>query len=320
MQVPDLAIRELGRCVGDLGLSGVQIGSHVNDWNLDHPALFPIFQAAERLGAAVFVHPWDMLAKDRMGKYWLGWLVGMPAETSLAICSLIFGGVLERLPKLRIAFAHGGGAFPGTIGRIEHGFRVRPDLCAVDCGGNPRSYLDRIYVDSLVHDANALRHLVKLVVPSRGVGIGLSLSTGRGGAGKLIESLEFSEADRNRLLAGTALNSRNRLAKLRRSVFVMQPTAYQPDEAFARHLDDTDPLRCYRNRFLIPRRSDGRPLIYFCGHSLGLQPRTVRAAIEQELDDWANLAVEAHFRGRKPWYSYHEQFRDPRLGWSAPAG
>lgn len=70
-----------------------------------------------------------------MKKYWLPWLVGMPAETSRAICSFIFGGVFERLPKLRVAFAHGGGSFPSTIGRIQHGFDVRPDLCA---GKKPR--------------------------------------------------------------------------------------------------------------------------------------------------------------------------------------
>src|SRR5205823_11200675 len=121
MQDAELSVRELERCMGELGLAGVQIGSHVNSKNLDHPDLFPIFQAAERLGAAVFVHPWDMLAKDRMTKYWLGWLVGMPAETTLAICSVIFGGVLERLPRLKIAFAHGGGSFAGTFGRIEAG-------------------------------------------------------------------------------------------------------------------------------------------------------------------------------------------------------
>jgi aminocarboxymuconate-semialdehyde decarboxylase len=207
MQAPDLAVQELKRCVGELGLCGVEIGSHVNDWNLDHPALFPIFEAAESLGAAVFVHPWDMMAKERMGKYWLGWLVGMPAETSLAICSLIFGGVLERLPKLRIAFAHGGGAFPGTIGRIEHGFRVRPDLCAVDCDRNPRSYLERIYLDSLVHDAEALRHLVRLMGTERiALGSDYPFPLGEADPGKLIESLvELSAGDRERMLAGTAL-------------------------------------------------------------------------------------------------------------------
>ncbi len=207
MQAPDLAAAELERCVRELGLAGVQIGSHVNDWNLDHPALFPVFRAAEALGAAVFVHPWDMLGKERMPKYWLPWLVGMPAETSLAICSLIFGGVLERLPRLRICFAHGGGSFPGTIGRIEHGFRVRPDLCAADNPVNPRAYLGRFYVDSLVHDAEALRYLLTLVGPSSvALGSDYPFPLGEAVPGRLIESMgELSSGTRAALLSGTAL-------------------------------------------------------------------------------------------------------------------
>ncbi len=118
MQRPRLAIPELERCVRELGLAGIEIGSHVNQWNLSDPNLFEVFEAAEALGAAVFVHPWDMMGKDRMSKYWLPWLVGMPAENSLAICSMIFGGVFARLPRLKVCFAHGGGSFPATIGRI----------------------------------------------------------------------------------------------------------------------------------------------------------------------------------------------------------
>jgi aminocarboxymuconate-semialdehyde decarboxylase len=206
MQAPELAIQELERCMTSLGLAGVQIGSHVNDWNLDHASLFPVWQAAEQLGAAVFVHPWEMLGRDRMPKYWLPWLVGMPAETCLAICSLIFGGVLERLPRLRVCFAHGGGAFPGTIGRIEHGFRVRPDLCAVDNPKSPRAYLGRFYVDSLVHDADALRHLIELLGAKRvALGSDYPFPLGEAVPGSLIESLvDLSDATRERLLAGTA--------------------------------------------------------------------------------------------------------------------
>ena len=152
MQEPKLAVQELERCVKELGFAGIQIGSHINDWNLSAPEVFEVFAAAQDLNAAVFVHPWDMMGKEKMEKYWLPWLVGMPAETSLAICSMIFGGVFERLPKLRVAFAHGGGAFPATVGRIEHGYNVRPDLCQVDCQVNPRDYLGKFYVDSLVHD------------------------------------------------------------------------------------------------------------------------------------------------------------------------
>jgi aminocarboxymuconate-semialdehyde decarboxylase len=207
MQDPDRAVGELERCVGQLGLAGVQIGTHVNEWNLDQAELFPVFERAKELGAAVFVHPWDMLAPDRMVKYWLRWLVGMPTETALAICSLIFSGVLERLPGLRIAFAHGGGSFLGTLGRIEHGFDVRPDLCAVDNPHNPREYLSKIYFDSLVHDAGALRYLIDLVGVDRiCLGSDYPFPLGEQRPGSLIESLDgLSPADRERLLAGTAL-------------------------------------------------------------------------------------------------------------------
>ena len=207
MQDPDLAVRELERCVTGLGMPGVQIGTHVNGWNLDRPELFPVFQSAEQLGAAVFVHPWEMVGKDRMSKYWLPWLVGMPAETTLAICSMIFGGVLERLPRLRVAFAHGGGSFPGTIGRIEHGFQVRPDLVAVDNPVNPRDYLGRFYVDSLVHDTGALRFLIELMGAERiALGSDYPFPLGEPIPGRLIESLEELGAEaKDRLLAGSAL-------------------------------------------------------------------------------------------------------------------
>jgi aminocarboxymuconate-semialdehyde decarboxylase len=206
MQSPDLAIRELERCVRDLGLAGIEIGSNVNGANLDAPELFPIFEAAVSLGAAVFVHPWEMVGRERMTRYWLPWLVGMPAETSLAICSLIFGGVLEKLPKLRIAFAHGGGAFPATIGRIVHGFEVRPDLCAVANDVSPREYLKRIYLDSLVHDPRMLRYLLDLMGSDRiALGTDYPFPLGEAVPGALIDSCAFPERTRARLLHGTAL-------------------------------------------------------------------------------------------------------------------
>ncbi len=207
MQAPELAIRELERCIKELGLPGVQIGSHINDWNLDNPNLFPIFQAAEELGAALFVHPWEMMGQERMSKYWLPWLVGMPAETSLAICSMIFGGVFERLPGLRVAFAHGGGSFPATIGRIEHGFNVRPDLCAVDNQINPRSYLGKFYLDSLVHDTSVLDYLIELVGAHRiALGSDYPFPLGESVPGQLIASMQHLSAEtKASLLAGTAL-------------------------------------------------------------------------------------------------------------------
>ena len=207
MQAPELAARELERCVRELGLAGVEIGSHVNDWNLDSEHLFPIFEAAQELGAAIFVHPWDMMAKEKMPKYWLPWLVGMPAEVSLAICSMIFGGVFERLPKLRVAFAHGGGAFPGTLGRIEQGFKVRPDLCAVDNPVNPKEYLGTFYLDSLVHDCAMLQYIIDLVGEERvALGSDYPFPLGEAEPGKLIESMnELKQSTVERLYGGNAL-------------------------------------------------------------------------------------------------------------------
>lgn len=205
MQDPDMAIKELERCM-KIGLKGIQIGSHVNDWNLDAPELFPVFAAAEKLGAAIFVHPWDMMGQDKMKKYWLPWLVGMPAETSLAICSMIFGGVFERLPNLRVAFAHGGGSFPATIGRIEHGFVCRPDLVAVDNNVNPKEYLGKFYLDSLVHDPHMLNYLVQLVGANRvALGTDYPFPLGELEPGKLIHDSIADNTLKEQLLHGSAL-------------------------------------------------------------------------------------------------------------------
>ena len=163
MQDPDLACRELERCMLELGLQGIEIGSHINELNLNDPAFYPLYSLAEKLNACVFVHPWDMMGQERMERYWLPWLVGMPAETSLAICSMIFGGIFERFPKLRVAFAHGGGSFPITIGRIQHGYDVRPDLTAIDNQVSPREYLGKFWVDSLLHDTKALQYCLDLL-------------------------------------------------------------------------------------------------------------------------------------------------------------
>ncbi len=207
MQDADRACAELERCVRILGLAGVQIGTHVNGLNLNDPSVFPVFELAASLGAAVFVHPWDMLGKERMTKYWLPWLVGMPTETCLAICSVIFGGVLERLPALRIGFAHGGGSFAGSFGRIQKGFESRPDLCGVDNPKPPNTYLGKFYLDSLVHDVAALRFLIDLVGENRvALGTDYPFPLGETEPGSLIDSMTDLTAEvRVRLFAGTAL-------------------------------------------------------------------------------------------------------------------
>ncbi len=163
MQAPQLACEEMTRCVKDLGFKGIQIGTHINEWNLDAKELYPIWKRAEELDCSIFVHPWDMDHISRTTKYWLPWLVGMPAETTTAICSLIMGNVLTQFPKLRFCFAHGGGAFPFTVGRIQHGYECRPDLCAVECKTSPKEFLGKFWTDSLVHDQRALDLLVDVI-------------------------------------------------------------------------------------------------------------------------------------------------------------
>ncbi|MEO0420778.1 MAG: amidohydrolase family protein [Pseudomonadota bacterium] len=206
MQAEALAVRELERCVKELGLAGIEIGSHVMGWNLDDERLFPIFEAAQELDAAIFVHPWEMLGRERMGRYWLPWLVGMPAETSLSICSMIFGGVFERLPKLKVLFAHGGGAFPATIGRIEHGFNVRPDLVAVNNQINPREYLGRFFVDSLVIDPNMLDYMIRLMgAQCIAVGSDYPFPLGEHPPGAIVERMSLDADTRAQLYHRTAL-------------------------------------------------------------------------------------------------------------------
>ncbi len=206
LQDPELAIVELERCVRELGFPGVQIGTHVGHWNLDAPELFPFFARAAELSAAIFVHPWDMLAPERMKKYWLPWLVGMPTEGALAIASLIFSGVLEKLPSLRLCFAHGGGSFAATLGRLQHGFEARPDLCAVDNPHSPEGYAKRIYVDSLVHDPRALRLLLEVIGADRiALGSDYPFPLGEQEPGRLVESMGLPANIQSRLFVGTAL-------------------------------------------------------------------------------------------------------------------
>ncbi len=205
LQDAELAIKEMERCVQDLKMPGLEIGSNINGKNLNEKEFFPFYAMAEKLGCALFVHPWEMMGEKNMQKYWLPWLVGMPAETSRAICSMIFGGVLEQFPKLRVAFAHGGGSFPFTIGRIEHGFYVRPDLCATDNNVNPRNYLGKFWIDSLVHDKHAMQYIVALMGEDKiCMGSDYPFPLGEQHPGGLIESMGFTETLKAKLLCGNA--------------------------------------------------------------------------------------------------------------------
>jgi aminocarboxymuconate-semialdehyde decarboxylase len=207
LQDIDLAIKEMERCVKELRLPGLELGSNINNRNLGDPYFEPFWTAAEELGCSLFIHPWEMMGEENMQKYWLPWLVGMPAETARAISSLIFSGVMERHPKLRFAFAHGGGSFPFTIGRIEHGYAVRPDLCAIDNPHNPRNYLGKFWIDSLVHDSKAMDYIIDIIGQDKiCLGSDYPFPLGEHHPGQLIESMGMHSELKEKLLHKNAMN------------------------------------------------------------------------------------------------------------------
>ena len=206
LQDSKLAVAELERCINQLHFRGVQIGTNVNGKNLNEPEFLDFFCAAESLNASIFIHPWDMMGEKDMQKYWLPWIVGMPAETSRAMCSILLGGILDKFPNLKIAFAHGGGSFPSTLGRIEHGYKIRPDLCAVDSLMSPASYLGKFWVDSLVHDGNTLENIIKLFGDEKvSLGTDYPFPLGESSPGELIQKMDFQEKVKSKLMGENAL-------------------------------------------------------------------------------------------------------------------
>ena len=206
MQDVDLAILELARAKS-IGLVGVQIGTNINSLNLDDPRFFPFFEACERLGMAILIHPWDMMGKSDMEKYWLPWLVGMPAEMSRAACSMIFGGVFERLPNLRVLFSHASGAFLATLGRIEHGFNCRPDLVAVENKINPREYVGKFWVDSITHDESLLKYVLDMQGSKRiCMGTDYPFPLGDLKFGQYMENMGLEKAELEDIFHGSAMS------------------------------------------------------------------------------------------------------------------
>jgi aminocarboxymuconate-semialdehyde decarboxylase len=205
LQDPELACRELSRAM-DEGHVGVQIGNHVGPRDLNDEGILTFLEHCAAEGAAVFVHPWDMMASERMPRYMLPWLVAMPAETQLSILWLILSGAFERLPRsLRLCFAHGGGSFPYLIGRVDNAWRHR-DIVREDCPQLPSSYIERFSVDAAVFSADALTLLVNTMGEERVMlGSDYPFPLGEQQAGSLIRSHPaLSPGTRARLLGGNA--------------------------------------------------------------------------------------------------------------------
>jgi aminocarboxymuconate-semialdehyde decarboxylase len=158
LQHPDLAVPALEHAL-EQGLFGVEISSHAPDRELSDPAYEPFWTRAEETGALLFLHPFGCTLDERLDRWYLSNTVGQPTENAVALSHLIFSGVLDRHPELKLIAAHGGGYLPTHIGRSDHAWSTRSDAGA-DCAHLPSSYLKRLYFDSLVHDPHVLRALI----------------------------------------------------------------------------------------------------------------------------------------------------------------
>jgi aminocarboxymuconate-semialdehyde decarboxylase len=161
MQDLDLAIKELRHCVQDLGFRSVQIGSNVQGVQFDDPGFLRFFKECEALDVFILFHPYYVGTKDMFTKYYLTNLYGNPLDTAMCIASLIFGGVLENCPKLKVGFTHGGGFFPYQVGRLMHGYEVRGEP-KVNGVKSPEKYMHQLYFDTIVFMHQQLRFLVEL--------------------------------------------------------------------------------------------------------------------------------------------------------------
>jgi aminocarboxymuconate-semialdehyde decarboxylase len=212
-QVPlqdiELACEELDRCMRD-GHLGVQIGNHVGEKNLDDPGIVKFLQHCAAQGAAVFVHPWDMLARERMPNYMLPWTVGMPTETYLSLASMILSGAFDRLPpNLRICFAHGGGSFAFQLGRLENAWKNHEGARGVSQFA-PSHYLDRLSVDSAVFEQRTLQFLVSILGGDRVLlGSDYPYPLGELRAGTLIRESQFSQEVKKKMLGDNAVRFLN---------------------------------------------------------------------------------------------------------------
>ncbi len=159
MQDPASAVREVERAYSELGMKGIEIGTNIAGKNLDDESLYPVYEKAQELDMPIFVHPNDFLGPERLQKYYMGIVVGTLAETTVAVTSMIFGGVFNKFPRLKMIFCHGGGAIPFQVGRLKHAVSIRDELknSNVDVDRS----LKNVYFDSVVFDGESLKFLVE---------------------------------------------------------------------------------------------------------------------------------------------------------------
>lgn len=205
MQFPDLAIAEAKRVSKIKGIKGVYLGTAINDTNLSDQKFWPVYEVLEELGLPIFLHPLKVVGmQDRLSQYFLANLLGNPFDTAIAAAHLVFSGVMDQFPKLEVALPHGGGALPFLLGRIAHGWSVRPECVALK--RSPRDYAGRFYYDTITHDAAALDFLIKQVGAERVMlGSDYCFDMGVAAPRTPVETLaSLSGAQKDQILAGNA--------------------------------------------------------------------------------------------------------------------
>ena len=204
MHEPELAIRELERVAAAPGIRGVYMGTRIGELELSDELFFPVYEAIQDKSFAIFLHPIKVVDPARLKKFYLTNFIGNPTESAIAASHLIFGEVLDRFPKLEFCLPHAGGSLPYLIGRITHGWGVRPECRHLK--SPPDTYLRRFYYDTITHSHPALDYLISLVGPDRVV-LGSDFCFDM----SYQQPVEFvlnhsglSEADQNLILAGNA--------------------------------------------------------------------------------------------------------------------
>jgi len=201
MQAPDKAAAELRRAMKTLGLKGAQIGSNINTRNLDDPAFEPVWAAANELHALIMVHPTQVAAADRLKNYYLTNLIGNPLDSTIAVASLVFGGVVEHHPNIKFFFVHGGGMAPWQAGRFAHGWKVRPEPKVHLKDHGPEQALATLYYDTILHAQPQLECLVSMVGASRVVlGSDYPYDMGTLECARQVKALSISDADKEQIL------------------------------------------------------------------------------------------------------------------------
>ena len=202
MQAPERAAEELTRAVRQLGMRGAMIGSNIAGKNLDDPSFEPVWAAAEELGAFMIIHPANVAGADRLRSYYLANLIGNPLDTTIAAACLVFGGVMERHPKLNVLLVHGGGFVPYQAGRWAHGWHVRPEP-KVNVKQSPEPWINRFYYDTILHAKPQLEFLVASTGSSRVLlGSDYPYDMGTFECARQVKALGVSDLDKATILNG----------------------------------------------------------------------------------------------------------------------